>query len=323
MLMANLLQNPLISRFSQSVKPRKIWLGIAASLLFLSFYLSGGATTGLKYNSPDETANAYFANQFAQTNSFRVAQPYSEVSEGLLRPRGLKTFQNQLVPNGWLGLPVYYGLIIKVFGSGALPYLTPIFVIMAGWWLAAWIGRLFSPRIGLVSQLLFYAQPLVWFYASRGLWPNGLFVASLIIAWSSFDRWLRHRRWFDALMAGTSLGLALTVRTSELWWVLAVLVIYALIMRQRWHWPTAFLGLTAVVLVCLPVAWFNHQTYGSWLSNGYSIADQPTQPPMAMADVPDSGLAFSSLAKSFFPFGINLTNALSLVNRYLLFGAAD
>ncbi len=310
--------NRLTKRALTSLKRRKIWLGLTASVLFFGLYINGGLTANLKYNSPDETANAYFANNFAEKGSFKVSQPYSDLSEGLLRPRGLKTFQGQLVPNGWLGLPLYYGLIIKIAGPGALPYLTPVIVIIAGWFMAGWIGRLFGARIGLLSQLLFYSQPLVWFYSSRGLWPNGLFVASLIIAWSSFDRWLRHRRWLDALIAGAGLGLALTVRTSELWWVLATLLVYALIMRRRWHWPTAVIGLTALALICLPVIWFNHQTYGGWLSNGYSIADAATQS-LTTANAPDSDLNINSIARSLFPFGISLTNAFSLANRYLLF----
>lgn len=310
--------NSYKNRLITVLKRRKIWLGIVASVLFFGLYINGGSTSKLKYNSPDETANAFWANNFAQTNSFRVAQPHSDLSEGLLRPRGMKTFQGHLVPNGWLGLPLYYGLIIKVTGSGALPYLTPALVILAGWFMASWISRLFGSRLGLLAQLLFYCQPVLWFYSSRGLWPNGLFVASLVIAWASLDRWLRQKRWFDALIAGASLGIALAARTSELWWVLAGLLVYALILRQRWHWPTALIGGAALALICVPVIWFNQKTYGGWLSNGYAIADSATQS-LASADAPESGLTLSSLGQSMFPFGLNLTSASSLANRYLLF----
>ena len=64
------------------------------------------------YNSPDETANAFFAQTFAKHGRLFISEPLNEVLGDVLYPRSIVAFHGRLLPGSFLGLPVFFRIIM-------------------------------------------------------------------------------------------------------------------------------------------------------------------------------------------------------------------
>ncbi|MFH0853313.1 MAG: hypothetical protein V1853_02805 [bacterium] len=302
----------------QKIKSANVYIWIAVVLFGLAFilvYSLGFRGADQKYGSPDETANAFFAKQFADQGSFRLEEPLLPVSNGLLHPRSMKVVEGAVVPGSWLGLPLMYGFLIKFFSAAALPYLTLVFSFFAGLAFFAWLKSLFNRKIAFVSVLLFFIHPIFWFYNSRPLWNNTLFVDLFIISLAAFHFWLKNKKWYWAALTGLALGLTLIVRTSEAVWVILALVIYWAVQKISLPWKQILIAFGVVIIVFLPLAYYQRDTYGSLLSTGYTIADNYYSP---MNDNQSDQTGFiSQAARAIFPFGIKL-EALRVFSDYQL-----
>ena len=64
----------------------------------------------LVYNSPDENANATFAESVRTQNALLVVEPLGAELRGLLHPRSVVAVGTALVPGSFLGLPLFTAL---------------------------------------------------------------------------------------------------------------------------------------------------------------------------------------------------------------------
>lgn len=205
------------------------------------------------YNSPDEAATAVYAQQFARTGDLALMHPFDAGTENeFLHPRSsFADFGAYSLPVGFWGLPVFYGSIINAVGVWALPFLTPLLVIVAVL-AAVRLWQIIFPGISRSGLLLLsLSLPPLWYYAARPLLPNVPFVALILIGsvWLIAPPTKNGVRWWHDVMGAFSIGLGVLVRPSEALWVVIAALIVLVAYRQQIAWSrVARWGVVAVVI---------------------------------------------------------------------------
>ena len=287
---------------------------ILAGFVLLAFF---GCLVFLRvggiYVSPDETANAFFARQFADTGSLSTFDSLNVDLKDALHPRSVISVMGRLLPGSFIGLPVLYGFFMTATGDWILPFLTPLIAAVA---VFAWYGiirRIFSREIGLLSAIFFAVHPAWWYYSARSLMHNVLFLSLLLFgAYFLVAHPSRGRRFADAdfALTGLCIGLALFVRTSEaLWIALAVLAAAVVYARARIPWRKVAVVFAAFVVALVPLAVVNQATYGRPFATGYTVETS-----VGGLDADETGTEHeletaasgpSVLLSLFFPFGFS------------------
>jgi hypothetical protein len=295
---------------------------IVAIFFFVGTLLLPLSSQGIFFVSPDETANAFFAGQFAQTGSLRVADPLSAQLGNALYPRSVVATNGTLLPQSFVGLPVLYGLFVYFFGQGILFVLTPLLAILSALALRCVFRRLFSPTVANLSAILFLIHPAIWYYSARGLMHNVLFVCLLIFGAyfflcrplfahltrceKRFGKLLPFQEHIDPIMAGMCVGLSIFVRASEVYWIVAaVLILFVYVKLYRIDFLRFFFG---ALVGLLPFFLFNFLTYGHPLITGYTVTDS--------VGVVRSAIESVSTSSLLFPFGLDIKAAVSHIANY-------
>lgn len=256
-----------------------------------------------KYASPDETANAFFTKEFIDHGRLAFTGPGQDWP-AWAHPRSFAVKGNQLVPASFLGLPVYYGIIGKLFGSSTIPWLAGL--IALGGIISFYNLQkvFFSTRIAQLSTLLLVVQPAYVFYISRPYWHNGSFVSLLVIAALLFSQAILKPSIVRYFGAGLGLGFALAFRTSEILWLAPILVAIGLIVKRtikRIILPYFFIGLLVPII---PVAYFQYQTFHQTVLGAYGVLGDSTfsQP---------GNSVFSKILQFIIPWGLHPIQAVS------------
>ncbi len=160
------------------------------------------------FNSPDEMANFYFAKNVALHNSLNVAEPLNNELGKRVYPRSIAAGNGMLRPLSFVGLPVIYGVLAKLFTAPAIPFFTGFIAALAGLVFYILLRKFFEKKWALLGTFLFYINPAYFYYTARGMFHNVLFV-NLLLA---------------VLLAGGVIGAlimfaALVVRAFEGLWV--------------------------------------------------------------------------------------------------------
>lgn len=301
---------------------RWFWVSfvVVATTFFLGTLLLPLASQGELFISPDETANAYFAKQFALSGSLRVEDNLSAQFDDSLYPRSIVAKDGALLPQSFVGLPVLYGVLINLFGGWILFVLTPLLVILAALALRRLLRAWFSETVANLSSLLFLLHPAVWYYSARGLMHNVLFVCLLIFGVYFFvcrpiafhlqrcEKRLGKMRpfqlHFDRVLAGVLIGLSLFVRASEVYWIGALLIgLVFFLIKHDWK-EIVRLGL-GICIGILPFFWLNMITYGNPLVTGYTVTS-----------VVETIKEDVSSTEFVFPFGVDFRAASAHVVDY-------
>lgn len=231
-------------------KENRIRYLIIASVSVLFFFLFNivNFTTPRLFNSPDETTHFVFLIQFAQSNVLTFSQPYDYGQySSLVFPRSTVASGSTIVPVGFWGLDVLYGLIAKVIGSDAIVFVTSLLTLVAGWCFFWLMKKIFFLRVAFWSTILFFTHPAIWYYSARSLFPNIPFLSLLLIgAYLLFCRPLSRLHFrlgiADDAVGMVSILLALLIRPSEVWWVAVIGLIICGFYRNSFTAARIFLG---------------------------------------------------------------------------------
>ncbi len=286
-----------------------------AFLIYSSFYLSLPS----KFNSPDETSNYFFIRLYAGDGVIRVFEPLNFLAENRIHPRSVAVVNGYLVPGGFLGLILIYGWLAKIFGLKVIFFLTPFFAGLAVFCFYEIVKKIFDHQIAFWSSLLFLIHPAFWYFSSRGLFPNVLFVSLLIIGFyflvckSEFKQVIGQisARNINYILAGLFFGLALTVRLSEIIWIGSALLILFFVYRKNLGWDQIVLFLIFAVLTFSPIFAYNQIFYNHPLLTAYNLSDES----IIVSDSPGVGHLIS-FSRYFFPFGLNFKNVLKNFSTY-------
>jgi len=223
------------------------------------------------------------------------------------------------VPGGFLGIILVYGLLAKIFGLKIIFLLTPIFASIAVFCFYKIIEKIFDKRIAFWSALLLLIHPAFWYFSSRGLFPNVLFVSLLIIGFyflicRSGLTQIKTQNYAEFILAGLFFGLAMTVRLSEIIWVGSALFLLFLIYRKKLKWEQVALFLLFAVLTFSPILSYNQIFYGSPFITAYNLSDGNT-----LESIHDRGAGWLIyFSRYIFPFGLHFKNILKNFSNYFV-----
>ncbi|MFA5070047.1 MAG: glycosyltransferase family 39 protein [Patescibacteria group bacterium] len=203
------------------------------------------------------------------------------------------------MPGSFLGLPLFYGVLGKIFGTWIIYYIGPLLASLSVFFFYLFIKKIFTDKIAFISSLILFTQPIFIFYAMRPFWHNGLFVSFLIIASYFLLRIINEKKWRDYLLFGIFLGLSLAIRTSELVWILFSVIAFLGINYKKINRKYLIISLFSFIIILAPLFYYQYQTYGNALTTSYTRGlFEGTS-----ASNDGNSSAFQILSKIFLPFG--------------------
>jgi hypothetical protein len=275
------------------------------------FWLTAG--TDRVYASPDENANAFFSQAFAESFSFCAPEPLNTLAEGLIHPRSTIAPGTCIVPSTFLGFPFVLGVIFFATGYLGTMLFTPILAILgivSLWWMVRTFTK--NDRLADWSAILTVAHPAFWYYGARVFMNNVPFVSLLLVSVVVYI--IAHRRksiWFGVL-AGGALSLALSFRLADAPIVVVVIGLTMVFYRSHLVWRSTVGVLIGVVVMAGLYLGVNAQTYGSALVTGYNVPD----PRMVPSSIEAPTNIFVSIGNLLFPFGFHPRAILANVLNY-------
>lgn len=315
-------------------------VAIAFFVFTSSFNFLSQKQNFVKWLSPDETANYTIAKVFAETGSLQFFEKYNLVAKDIIHPRSFRSDWGWIKPVSFLGLPIIYGWLGHLFGTGTLPYITPLVGAIGLIFFYLLLQEIFGKRVALLATLLLAVFPVYTYYSARSFFHNVLFMVFLIIGLyfsiimtKKFPEAPSYPRRtvlpaLYALLAGLAFGGAIISRTSELIWVGPLLVVLYLFNCHRINLFKLFLLLLGLGIAFSPVAYWNYVLYGSWYASGYpelnSSLGTLTSSGTTLAETTLHGnfLALKPiLAKikmTIFHFGFKPQQSLKMFNNYVV-----
>lgn len=301
----------------------------------------------VKWNSPDETANYFFANRLAVTGEIAQFEEANVVASDLVVPRSMRSDAGWLKPVSFLGLIILYGYLGALISPIIIPYLTPFFGALGIIFFFLFLRRIFSERIAALSAGLLAVFPVYFYYSLRSMFHNVLFLVLLIIGAYFLTLALNHRYkplrqnffkskpnkvtikgWILIILSGFFFGGAIATRTSEIIWLLPVLGIIALFYWRRLGFSRILLFLVGLVLALLPTFYYNQLLYNSPFYGGYNEMNRSLETLSAAGNnfVVQSGTAFKTaltnlgetIKDTVFYFGFKPHQSLDMFNYYVV-----
>lgn len=307
----------------------------AIALIFLigsSYYnWQGQSPDFIKWSSPDETANYTFAKLYAEEGRLEIPEPYNDLVKDIMHPRSFRVFDGVLKPMSFLGIILLYGKIASMLGSGVIPYLTPFFGALGIVFYFFILKDLFSRNIALVGAALLAIFPIYFYYSSKSMFHNILFI-SMLLGGTCFL--IKAVRWEESkkadwqrivlfILSGLMFGWAIATRTSELLWLGPVMAVtYAMNFRKIKLWEVLIL-LGSLIFALTPIFYVNNVLYGGPFRSGYAEVNTSIS---TLADSSGSLINAGSMAnfykkisaifETIFYFGFHPKSALKLFLRY-------
>ncbi|MEK7167847.1 MAG: glycosyltransferase family 39 protein [Patescibacteria group bacterium] len=260
------------------------------------------------FNTPDETANYFFIKTFFETGQMQSFEPLNAVSGtmSLVHPRSTTVIDNFITPATFLGFILAMRMFAKIFSFWFIPFIIPLFsafAILAFFYL---IKETFNEKIAFWSSLALAVMPAFWYYSSRSLFNNLLFLDFTIIGFSLLVMFIRKKELMLLAISALFLGLALTIRTTEAVWIIAILIILFATLRQQLRWHHGLLLFFIIILSFLPVLGYQYHMYGNPLAFGYA----PKIAIKAQASI------MQTVGNLALPFGFSPINILRNIYHY-------
>ncbi|MFA6551066.1 MAG: hypothetical protein WCV41_00840 [Patescibacteria group bacterium] len=291
-------------------------IGILAIFFFISYSFYSYQTTkddNIKFASPDETANYFWAKRFAELSlrgnvsdrsnpvtddengeiasrngsALSYFEPLNLSANDAVAPRSVRSDNGNVKPVSFLGIILIYGTLAKIFSSGIIIYLTPLFAAIGVLFFYGVIKKIFDDKTALLSAIMMFALAPYWYYASRSMFHNVLFIDLVLAGVYLFIRHCEgeargnpaadckkhgiasppNRR--VAMTSGVFIGLAIMTRASELIWLLPAMTVCWFVYFKQINWRKLILFGCGIFLALTPMFYYNHSLYGSWLNFGY------------------------------------------------------
>ncbi len=303
---------------------------LVIAVAFGAAFAAFGLVAPHLWNSPDETAVAFFANNFAMLGRLSFLEPYNIIGHDLIHPRSIISIGANLLPGSFYGSIYFFGALIKLAGASALAWGTPAASALASLGVFFSLRKIYDGRRALIAQILFLANPAVWYFSSRGLFPNMLFIDLAIIGaailylrpWEAFAHgrgvvWLETM--IDDVVGLFILGVAFLVRPVEFIWLAPLLAVMLWCGRKKLNALRLITGAIVTLAFVGVFLYVNDILYGGPLSFGYTAG--ALAPGIATAAVGAASRlpAFISSPRAFIlPFGFHPHAALTNLWNYVV-----
>lgn len=320
-----------------------IFLALIFFFVVSSYNQSTQSPDYVKWGSPDESANYFFARQYAITGNLSYFDPASFISEDIVRPRSFRSDFGWLKPVSFLGIMVIYGHLADLTSISLIPYFTPFFAALGILVFYLLIKEIFPRRVAFWSAVLLAAFPVYDYFSARSMFHNVPFLVAVMISfyflvlalrWSSNRERRRFRERPGKLTVLSSLayggagifgGLAVALRTSELLWLLPVWLLIWLFYLRRINFSGLFFFLVGLFLAIAPFAHLNFVLYGSPFYGGYNEMNRSLQTLSSAGSSLISPEQISSwpafwqrVSRAVFYFGFNLHQSVKMFYYYFV-----
>lgn len=307
----------------------------------------------VKWSSPDETANYFFANRYSEGENLAFFDSAAVVGDNMVMPRSVRSDFGWLKPVSFLGIILMYGSIGSIFGSAVIPFLTPFFAALGIIFFYLLVKKVISDRVALISAFLLAFFPVYIYYSMRSMFHNVLFIVLTIfgiyfivlaagnkinkledaVKISFYKKFFTLRigllAWLKMLAAfvgGGFMGLALITRSSEIIWLAPAAFIAWLFYVKRLGFIKLVLIFCGFFLAVLPNAYFNQVLYSAPIYGGYnemnrSIDDlSKTGSELIKTAVSGGGQYnqyFEAIYRNVFYFGFKPGQSISMARHYI------
>ncbi len=310
---------------------RPVITAIVIAVVFGAVFSAFGLVAPHLWNSPDETAVAFFADYFRTHDRLWTVEAYNIFGTGIVHPRSIIALDlGYLVPASFYGAIYFFGVLMKIAGSSALAWGTPLATALASLGVFLSFRKIFDERRALFAQVLFLANPAVWYFSSRGLFPNMLFLDLTAIGiavlylrpWSSLAKG-RGVVWLETLiddMVGLFIiGFAFLVRPVEIVWLAPLLLAMLWFSRKSLNAVRLATGALIAVAFAGVFGYENFTLYGGVLNSGYTAGSLTPGVAVPAIGAASRLPAFLSAPRAFIlPFGFHPHAALVNMWNYMV-----
>lgn len=260
---------------------RRLVFVLVLGLFFVStLFLSWPASREL-FVSPDEHAAYIFADVFSDTGSLFISESLNEELSGIIHPRSTIGYADGIVPASFIGFIVFLGMVGAVFGKLSMFFVTPLIAVLTLYFWRDGVKRVFhDDLLADAAAFLLMLHPAFWYYSGRVMMHNVAFLGLLIFgAWWCLALPLSAKagkqsrsvwRLVDFGVAGWIFGLALVVRTVEMFWLMAALGSIAFVYRSQLGWRAMASFMIGFGIAMSFLAGVNTLVYGAPFVNGYT-----------------------------------------------------
>jgi 4-amino-4-deoxy-L-arabinose transferase-like glycosyltransferase len=302
---------------------------IIIAVIFGAVFAAFGLLSPQIWNSPDETAVAFFSRNMAATGQLFRVEAYNLFQSDIIHPRSIISIDGYLVPGSFYGAIFFFGLFYKFIGPVAFSLGTPLATALAGVCVFFLIRRLYDERRAMIAEVLFLANPAVWYFASRGLFPNLLFVDLAIIGtailylqpWQAAVKGRGNRflgASIDVAVGMFVLGAAFLVRPVEFIWLAPILIAVYWFARKSVSWFKIAVGAAVAAAFVVVLLYTNSHLYGGFLSFGYTAGSTAPGVSVPALSAPSRLPSFLSAPRPFIlPFGLHPRLAITNLWNYL------
>lgn len=292
-------------------------LAVVFFLVYAWFYYG---FTQMRFASPDETSNYYFIKLLSAQGKLSFVDGLNAQLHGILTPRSIGYHEGMDVPGSFLGIILIVGVVAKLIGIKAAMLFVPVLSSAAVVIFFFLIKKIFDENIAFVSSLAMFVLPPFWYYSSRGMFHNVMFIDLLIIGLYCFMTSIEPNRarwasWALSVAAAICVALALLSRTSEFLWV-GVLFLVLIVRRFKALPLSQWLVCIGVALALVaPLFVLNSHLYGSPTSFAYF---QGSSENVSNTVASTASAALSTFWKVIFPFTFAIPRIFQKSVDYLI-----
>ena len=243
--------------------------------------------SSLKFNTPDEVINHYFSEQYAKTGELYYFEPLDNFANRVIFPRWAYVIESRITPGNLLGMDLIYGNLAKIFSTNIIVFLTPFFAVISVLFFYLLIKLFFENKqngskqelgaspIAFISALLMFIFPGFWYYASRTMFHNILFLSLLVIGLYFLIKLfnINKNKLCVSILTGLFFGLSLITRTSEIVWVFLIILLILVFNLKKLKnlWLYLLLSFVIFSFCFVPVLYQHKILYNNYFSTGYPI----------------------------------------------------
>jgi hypothetical protein len=219
------------------------------------------------HNSPDERANALFSERIAAHLRPAFSEPLNLAYEGIISPRSMLAFGEEIVHGSFPGLPLLAGFAGSMH-TALIPLASIALFVAAAVAFRCLVKDLYGEKSATIALMLFLLHPAIWYYAARPMMHNIGFVSLLILALFAYTR-ERRGLWF---LGGVALSFALAFRTYAIIWLFPLLLFLAIGEYMRGKKMRIALVFLGAVMGVLPLFFYNYELFGGPFITGYTAS---------------------------------------------------
>ncbi len=232
------------------------------------------APRSLKFDTPDETINYFFATNVAKTDALAYSESLNATfTNPIIFMRWMQSpgvGSSLLFPGTFVGFIIFAGVVAKLFGASAILFLTPLLAVGSVVCMYSLVRQIFSKNVAVWSAIILAMLPPFFYYSSRTMFHTVPFIFFLLFGIATYLRAREEKySWLFLFLSALGFSGALFIRFADIWWV--GLIMLALLFASRIGVKKSVAFCFLVVAMSSTTLILNHALYGNFFTFGYPI----------------------------------------------------